>query len=59
MRARLANASDDDLDKFLAGHAIGTIAEHLVSLLSSEQRLAFFAQMRLKYPAEAGAAGSG
>jgi len=58
LRQSLAHASDEDLDKFLAGHAVATVAEHLISLLNPEARLAFFAAMRAKYPAEAGRGGS-
>jgi hypothetical protein len=57
LRQSLAHASDEDLDQFLSGYAVATIAEHLIGLLSVESRMAFFAVMRDKYPAEAGRAG--
>lgn len=58
LRQQLAAASDEQLNGFLAGHACGTIAAHLIAQMTLPARHAFFAEMRELY-AEARATGGG
>lgn len=50
LRDALEGASDEALDRFLAAHALGTIAGHLIAQMTPEGRFGFFAAMRELYP---------
>jgi len=50
LREALANADDSQLDQFLHGYALGTIAGHLIAAMTPGMRAGFFQSMRAQYP---------
>lgn len=50
LRKLLLDSTDDDLERFLSGHAVGTIAGHLVAEMPPEVRRSFLQQMAVQYP---------
>ena len=55
IRGIVAASDIDALDRFMAAHAVGTIAEHLVDqMIAPGQRAAWARNMREKYPADFG-----
>jgi hypothetical protein len=50
LRDQLTEASDEQLDLFLSGYALGRIAGLLVEWMNDKQRMGFFIAMRKAYP---------